>query len=113
MADVYARVTNFLGSVSRRKNKHIIVVTHGITGRALIMRILRHTPEWFESSVNLPNASIYRITKTLNTKGNLEWHGAFTYGGFGKSITFQFFRMNAIIHLGNQNFDFSSRSQMI
>jgi len=85
VADVYARVTNFLGSVSRRKNKHIIVVTHGITGRALIMRILRHTPEWFESSVNLPNASIYRITKTLNTKGDLEWHGAFTYGGFGKS----------------------------
>lgn len=84
VADVYSRVTNFVGSVSRRKLKYTIIVTHGITGRALIMRIFRHTPEWFESSVNLPNASIYSITKLPDANGNFEWNGEFIYGGFGK-----------------------------
>jgi len=83
-ADVYNRVTNFVGTIQRRKHKYTIVVTHGITGRALIMRMLHHTPEWFESSVNLPNASVYEISNTPFPCGKSSWEGKFIYGGFGK-----------------------------
>jgi len=84
VADVYSRVTNLLGSVSRRQAKYTIIVTHGITGRALIMRMFKHTPEWFESSVNLPNCSVYRITKASDPNGEYEWRGEFIFGGYGK-----------------------------
>jgi len=76
--DVVMRVDNFVGTISRDDSQDIIVVTHGVTGRALIMRLLQWPPEWFETSTNLPNCSVYMLDMDKS------WHGKFIYGGFGQ-----------------------------
>lgn len=68
--DVALRVHDFFGTIQRDAEKHgirhLIIVGHGVTNRAIIMRWLHLTPEWFEAEENPPNASIRHIAGTLD-----------------------------------------------
>ncbi|MFC1672666.1 histidine phosphatase family protein [Pseudomonadota bacterium] len=66
--DVALRVHDFFGTIQRDAEKHgihnLIIVGHGVTNRAIVMRWLHLTPEWFEAEENPNNASIRQITGT-------------------------------------------------
>lgn len=68
--DVALRVHDFFGTIQRDAEKHgirhLIIVGHGVTNRAILMRWLHKSPEWFEEEPNPPNASIRHITGTLD-----------------------------------------------
>ncbi len=63
--DVTLRIQSFFGTIHRDSEKHgihnIVVICHGVTMRAFIMRWFHHQVEWFESEPNPGNCDIYRI----------------------------------------------------
>jgi broad specificity phosphatase PhoE len=69
--DVAIRVHATLGTFQRDIVKGIetvIVVSHGVTLRALVMQYLHRTPEWFEKERNPKNCSV-RVIEQLEDKG--------------------------------------------
>lgn len=60
--DVAVRVHQAFGTWHRDAEKHgikdLIVVTHGVTLRAIVMQWLHLTPEWFEAEKNPANCAI-------------------------------------------------------
>jgi 2,3-bisphosphoglycerate-dependent phosphoglycerate mutase len=60
--DVAVRVHQAFGTWHRDAEKHgikdLIVVTHGVTLRAIVMQWMHLTPEWFESEKNPSNCAI-------------------------------------------------------
>lgn len=92
--DVAGRVSQFLGTLFRDKNlvrkgyvgcsngiADVILVTHGVTGRAFIMEWFSYGPEWYQNSKNLPNASVCYID---GTEAYPHFQGKFLFGGYGK-----------------------------
>lgn len=63
--DVAVRVHQAFGSWHRDAERHginhLIVVTHGVTLRAIVMQWLHLTPEWFEAEKNPANCAIRLI----------------------------------------------------
>ena len=63
--DVAVRVHQAFGTWIRDAEKHgitdLIVVTHGVTLRAIVMQWLHLTPEWFEAEKNPSNCAIRLI----------------------------------------------------
>lgn len=66
--DVLQRVRQFVEMVMREHAEegveNMIVVSHGITIRALEMALLRHTTEWFETSPNPDNCQVNHLSGT-------------------------------------------------
>lgn len=60
--DVAVRVHQAFGSWHRDAERHgirdLIVVTHGVTLRAIVMQWMHLTPEWFEAEKNPSNCAI-------------------------------------------------------
>jgi 2,3-bisphosphoglycerate-dependent phosphoglycerate mutase len=60
--DVTCRVHQMFGTWQRDRERHgintVIVVSHGVTIRAIIMRWLHHPVKWFENEPNPKNCSI-------------------------------------------------------
>jgi 2,3-bisphosphoglycerate-dependent phosphoglycerate mutase len=60
--DVAVRVHQAFGTFQRDYDKNgidqLVIVSHGVTLRALLMQWLHHSYEWFEREKNPPNASI-------------------------------------------------------
>lgn len=75
-ADLFTRrlLRRYLTS-SYRLNT-FVVVSHGITIRAFIMRWFHHGPLWYEKSTNHPNCSVYEI---------FDKESKFIYGGYDKN----------------------------
>lgn len=65
--DVALRVHQLFGTWLRDVEKHgienIVVVSHGVTIRAILMRWLHLPVEWFEKEPNPPNCSVRLISK--------------------------------------------------
>lgn len=70
--DVTLRVHQIFGTWLRDKEKHgidtIIVVSHGVTIRAIIMRWMHYSVRWFEEAKNPKNCSIQLIKSTPDNK---------------------------------------------
>jgi 2,3-bisphosphoglycerate-dependent phosphoglycerate mutase len=68
--DVAVRVHQAFGSWIRDAQKHninhLIVVTHGVTMRAIVMQWLHLTPEWFEAEKNPANCAIRHISDNVD-----------------------------------------------
>lgn len=64
------KVKEDVALAERHNVKRIIVVSHGVTIRAIVMRWLHLPFEWFEAEKNPPNCSI-RIVKDGTDKGYL------------------------------------------
>lgn len=64
--DVTLRIHQIFGTWQRDLEKHgiktLIIVSHGVTIRAIMMRWLHHSFEWFEQERNPPNCSIRLIS---------------------------------------------------
>lgn len=79
--DVYSRVTSFLstlyGDFTHRaikdKDLNVVVVTHGLTLRLLIMRWFQYSISDFEESLNPPNGGLVVINRLTDEKGN-QWY---------------------------------------
>ncbi|MGO1070106.1 histidine phosphatase family protein [Lysobacter sp. CA199] len=69
--DVAVRVHQAFGTFQRDYDKNgidqLVIVSHGVTLRALVMQWLHHPFEWFDREKNPPNASI----RILNGKQDL------------------------------------------
>lgn len=57
-SDVVQRIHQMFGTWQRDAVNNIIVVSHGVTIRAIVMRWLHLSPEWFERERNPKNCSI-------------------------------------------------------
>jgi len=79
--DVVMRVDLFIRRLLRRyltsefRYNTFVIVSHGITIRAFIMRWFHLGPMWYEKSTNHPNCSIYEI---------FEAEQKFIFGGYDK-----------------------------
>ena len=76
-ADVYSRVEGFHSSLKRKmdnndrlKIKNFVIISHGLTIRLYLMRILRWTVEQFEQVLNPQNCAIIVLEKAVNKHGN-------------------------------------------
>lgn len=72
-ADVYDRVSDFLGTLNRDFEKehypeNAVIVTHGMAIRLFIMRWFHLTVEEFESLANPKNCQIFILEKQPNNK---------------------------------------------
>jgi len=78
--DVVMRVDLFTRRLLRRcltssyRLNTFVIVSHGITIRAFIMRWFHMGPQWYEKSTNHPNCSVYEI---------FESESKFIFGGYG------------------------------
>jgi len=78
--DVVMRVDLFIRRLLRRylassyKQNTFVIVSHGVTIRAFIMRWFHMGPLWYEKSTNHPNCSVYEI---------FESESKFIFGGYG------------------------------
>jgi 2,3-bisphosphoglycerate-dependent phosphoglycerate mutase len=65
-ADVCARVQHFFGTLQRDIANHpitdAVIVSHGVTVRAILMQWLHHPYEWYQQERNPANCSIRRLT---------------------------------------------------
>lgn len=72
--DVTLRVHQLFGTWQRDVEKHnihkLVVVSHGVTIRAIVMRWLHHSVEWFEAEKNPTNCSV-RLIKDCTDCGYL------------------------------------------
>jgi len=62
--DVCQRVANSLATFQTDLNKQqndLVIVSHGVTLRALVMMYLNRTPEWFEAERNPKNCALRLI----------------------------------------------------
>jgi len=85
--DVCCRVSNLFGTFIRDREPapikgrdsvdNVVIVSHGITIRALIMMWCKFSPEWFEVNPNMPNGAITLIEGSM-FKG-------YVFGGFDHS----------------------------
>jgi broad specificity phosphatase PhoE len=84
--DVCARVSRFLDTAHRDAQKSenpvpdILVVSHGVTIKALVMMLLHKSIEWFEAEPNPENCSVRHIMR--GKSGYLEDAG-YAFDGFG------------------------------
>lgn len=66
--DVAVRVHQAFGTWQRDAEKHgirdLIVVTHGVTLRAIVMQWMHFTPEWFEAEKNPANCAVRLLHDT-------------------------------------------------
>lgn len=60
-ADVYERVSPFIDHLMEIKDKKIVIVTHGLTLRIMLMKLLNLTVEEYEYLKNPENASVTTI----------------------------------------------------
>jgi len=78
--DVVMRVDLFTRRLLRRyltssyRLNTFVIVSHGITIRAFIMRWFHMGPQWYEKSTNHPNCSVYEIFQS---------ESKFIFGGYG------------------------------
>ena len=74
-ADVYTRISTFIETVYRDKTiENVFIISHGITLRALIMRLMHYNLEWYFNEKNAGNCSVRLIEGTpLTDKGYI--HG--------------------------------------
>jgi len=75
-ADVYDRVSDFMGTLHRDFEKetcadNVVLITHGMTIRLFLMRWLHWTVEEFEQIANPPNCSIVLLEKDNKGKYSL------------------------------------------
>lgn len=84
--DVYNRATSFLATMTRDLNQYremndfpmddfnVLIVTHGLCLRLIIMRYFQLTVEEFEESYNAENAKLYIMNRTVveGDKDNFE-----------------------------------------
>ncbi|KAM3570785.1 hypothetical protein VYU27_007153 [Nannochloropsis oceanica] len=83
--DVYTRVTSFISTMFRdfadghicRPDLNIIIVTHGLTLRLLLMRWFKLTVETFESTTNPPNGSLVVMTRKEGPAGGRSGGGVY------------------------------------
>jgi broad specificity phosphatase PhoE len=72
--DVTLRVHQLFGTWQRDIEKHnvhkLVVISHGVTIRAIVMRWLHHSVEWFEAEKNPMNCSV-RLIKDCTDCGYL------------------------------------------
>eukprot|EP00127_Corallochytrium_limacisporum_P001395 Clim_evm17s55 gene=Clim_evmTU17s55 len=69
--DVAVRVHQAFGSIHRDAEcrpyrdgiKNIVVVAHGVTIRAFVMQWLHRSPEWFNTTVNPKNCSVWLLER--------------------------------------------------
>lgn len=67
-ADVYERVSVILDEIMEEKNEKVVIVTHGLTLRIMLMKLLNLTVEEYECLKNPENASV----TTVYTAASLE-----------------------------------------
>ena len=60
-ADVYERVYPFMDHIQEQKEKKVVIVTHGLTLRIILMKLLDLTVEEYELLKNPENASVTTI----------------------------------------------------
>lgn len=60
-ADVYQRISSFVDNLFQEKYEKVVLVTHGLTLRLLLMKLLDLTVEEYELMKNPKNASITTI----------------------------------------------------
>lgn len=60
-ADVYERVSPFIDHLMEIKDKKVVIVTHGLTLRIMLMKLLNLTVEEYEYLKNPENASVTTI----------------------------------------------------
>jgi hypothetical protein len=86
--DVYNRVSSFLGTLSRdirqldenpfgqedHKEINILIVSHGLTCRLLLMRFFQLTVEEFENSYNSQNAKLVVMDRCLDPESGREYY---------------------------------------
>jgi len=60
--DVCRRVYHSLQPIREDGIEHVIIVSHGVTLRAVVMCLFNKTPEWFEEEPNPTNCSIKFIS---------------------------------------------------
>jgi hypothetical protein len=84
--DVCQRVCQLFGSILKvraecleegAEAQVIIIVSHGITSRAVIMMWGKFSPEWFDSSSNFPNGAVHVLDSEV-----AGWYGGAVFGGF-------------------------------
>lgn len=75
--DVYTRVTSFISTMFRdfadmhigRPNLNVIIVTHGLTLRLLLMRWFKFEVATFEATTNPPNGAFVLMTRKERLQG--------------------------------------------
>jgi broad specificity phosphatase PhoE len=72
-ADVYDRISDFLGTLYRDFEKvdfpsTCVIVSHGMTNRVFLMRLLKYTVEEFEFLRNPENCGMFILDKQPNGK---------------------------------------------
>ena len=86
--DVYNRVSSFLGTLSRdirqldeyppgkdeTKETNILIVSHGLTCRLLLMRFFQLTVEEFENSYNSQNAKLVVMDRCIDEENGREYY---------------------------------------
>ncbi|CAE8591165.1 unnamed protein product [Polarella glacialis] len=75
-ADVYDRTTQWWDSAMRRHTREraseiVVVVTHGLTMRLILMQLFHWSPNTFHTVWNPSNCGVYVLRKDLSVKG--EW----------------------------------------
>lgn len=77
--DVTVRIHGVFGSFHRDSERHgidnIVVICHGVTLRAFVMRWLHHDVEWFEAEKNPGNCDIYHL-QVKEKKGDYVYRGS-------------------------------------
>jgi len=91
-ADVYQRVQTFWDTITRLNTNHmlepvdnVLVVTHGLTIRFLLMRLFRWSPDSFETVYNAGNCEIFVLTKQLESSQFLPYKLNEEEGSFPRS----------------------------
>lgn len=72
--DVYERVTSFIATLFRdfsspwflNRNVNVLIVTHGLTLRLLLMRWFQYTIMDFEHTINPSNGEVYVMERKVN-----------------------------------------------
>lgn len=88
-AQVADRVKGVFGTIIRDNREgedrvpvtNFIIVSHGVTLRALTMQWMHYTPEWYQDQMNPANASVSLITGYENASGR-PYREEMIFGGF-------------------------------
>lgn len=64
--DVYNRISTFIETIYRDNDTNLFIVSHGITLRVFIMRMLHYSIEWYYNEKNSENASVRLLQKEKN-----------------------------------------------
>lgn len=82
--DVSVRVHQFFGTILRDLETHgiedVVIVSHGVTIRAIVMMWMHYSPEWFDAEANPGNCSVRLIE---GARGQYVDRG-YVVGGYGQ-----------------------------